>query len=101
MDQNVNFVPKSSNPPNIPQARPIENFWGCFGQKVYEKGWQAKSHDQLVSRIESKLKVFDLNYWVYVTLVPTLTYQISTYQISTYRNSTYQNNTYQIRTYQN
>ena len=62
MEQNVNFVPKYSNTPNIPQARSIENFWGCLGQKVYEKGWQAKSHDQLVSRIESKLKEFDLNY---------------------------------------
>ncbi len=62
MEQNVNFVPKSSNSPNIPHARPIENFWGCLGQKVYEKDWQAKSHDQLVSRIESKLKEFDLNY---------------------------------------
>ena len=27
MDENVNFVPKEINPPNVPQARPIENFW--------------------------------------------------------------------------
>ena len=39
-----------------PEKRPIEIFWGCLGQEVKEKGWQAKSHDQLVSRIESKLK---------------------------------------------
>ena len=51
---------KSSNPSNIAHIRPIENF--CLGQKVYEKGWLAKSHDQLVPRIESKLKVFELNY---------------------------------------
>ena len=56
------FCAKSSNPPNIPQARSIENFWGCLGQKVYEMGWQAIFHDQLVSCIESKLKEFDLNY---------------------------------------
>ena len=28
MDQNVNYVPKPLNPPNVTQTRPIENFWG-------------------------------------------------------------------------
>jgi hypothetical protein len=41
MDQNVNYVPKRLNPPNVPQARPIEKFWGCLAQKVYEGGWEA------------------------------------------------------------
>ena len=34
MDENVYFVDKESNP----QARPIENFWGCLEQKVYKGG---------------------------------------------------------------
>ncbi len=55
-------MPKSSNPANIPQQRPLENFWACLGHKVYEKSWQAKSHDQLVSRSEFKLNEFDLKY---------------------------------------
>ena len=38
MDENVNFVPKEINPPNVRQTRPIENFWGCLAQKVYEGG---------------------------------------------------------------
>ena len=42
MDENVKFMPKDINPPNVPQARPIENFWGCLAQKVYEGGWEIK-----------------------------------------------------------
>ena len=58
--QESNFVEKGINSPNIPQARPIENFWGDLSQKVYEKDWQAKTKDQLINRIKSKLKEFDL-----------------------------------------
>ena len=60
MDQNVNYVPKPLNPPNVPQARPIENFWSWLTQKVYERGWEATSEQQLVRRIESKINEFDL-----------------------------------------
>lgn len=62
MEENLNFVAKDSNPPNVPQARPIENFWGCLTQKVYEGGWEAKSEQQLVRRIKNKLKEFDFSY---------------------------------------
>ena len=62
MSENVNFVPKNLNPPNVPQARPIENFWGCLAQKVYEGDWGAKTEQQLISRIESKIKEFDLKF---------------------------------------
>ena len=60
--ENVNFVPKHLNSPNDLQARPIENFWGCLAQKVYDGGWQAKTEDQLINRIKSKLKEFDSSY---------------------------------------
>ena len=60
MDQNVNYVLKPLNPPNVLQARPIENFWGWLTQKVYEEGWEATSEQPLVRRIESKIKEFDL-----------------------------------------
>ena len=43
MNKNVEFVPKRLNPPNVPQARPIENFWGCLAKKVYEGDWEAKT----------------------------------------------------------
>ena len=62
MDENVNCVPKEINPPNIPQARPIENFWGCLAQKVYEGGWGTNTELLLIRRIESKMKEFDTNF---------------------------------------
>ena len=36
MEKNINYVAKRLNPPNFPQFRPIENFWGILSQKVYE-----------------------------------------------------------------
>ena len=62
MDENLYFVDKGSNPPNVLQARPIENFWGCLAQKVYEGGWQAANQNELICRIQSQLKKFDLNF---------------------------------------
>jgi hypothetical protein len=49
-------VPKDINPPNVPQARPIENFWGCLAQKVYEGGWESETEQQLIRRIKYKMK---------------------------------------------
>ena len=58
MDENVKFVPKEINPPNVFQARPIENFWECLAWKIYEGGLEAKTEQQLILRIESKMKEF-------------------------------------------
>ena len=55
-------MPKQINPPNVPQARPIENFWVCLTQKVYERGWETNTEQQLIRRIESKMKEFDTNF---------------------------------------
>ena len=59
MNENINYIQKVINPPNIPQARSIENFWGCLVQKVYENGCEAKTESQLSLRVKSKLQVFD------------------------------------------
>ena len=40
MDKHVNYVDKESNPPNVHQAQPIENFLGHLAQRVYEGGLQ-------------------------------------------------------------
>ncbi|CAF5142165.1 unnamed protein product, partial [Rotaria sp. Silwood1] len=37
----VPIIPKINNPPNIPQGRPIEDFWSVLAQLVYEKNWEA------------------------------------------------------------
>ena len=47
------------NPPNVPQARPIENFWANLYLKVYDKDWQAQTKTKLIRRIRNKLKKFD------------------------------------------
>ncbi|XP_065654663.1 uncharacterized protein LOC136081287 [Hydra vulgaris] len=62
MDQYVYYVDKESNPPNVPQARPIENFWGHLAQKVYEGDWQALPEQVLIDRIKLKLQEIDLNF---------------------------------------
>ena len=50
-ENEIKFVPKEDNPPNVPQARPIETFWSHLSHKIYEDGWEAKSINQLIRRI--------------------------------------------------
>lgn len=59
--QNVNFVEKKDNPANVPEARPIEDFWAYLKGLVYEQGWRADNTDQLKRRIQSCLKKVDRN----------------------------------------
>jgi len=42
-EKGVNFVLKEDNPTNLPQARPVEDFFGHLDQLVYAKGWEAKT----------------------------------------------------------
>jgi len=44
----IAFVEKFENPPNAPQIRPIENYWGILKMKVYEGNWSAKTRDHLI-----------------------------------------------------
>jgi len=55
-EKKINFVQKEMNPPNCPQLRPIEDFWGCLKQKVYVNGWHAKDTAQLIRRVRKKIK---------------------------------------------
>lgn len=34
----IDFVPKLYNPPNVPQARPIEEFWSILSRKRIKDG---------------------------------------------------------------
>ncbi|XP_030752754.1 uncharacterized protein LOC115879873 [Sitophilus oryzae] len=56
---NINFVPKVDNPPNLPQARPIEEFWAILSRKVYNNGWEAQNDEQLRRRIFRKIREID------------------------------------------
>jgi hypothetical protein len=57
----VTFVPREDNPPNLPQCRPIEDFWSLLKSEVYRDGWEAKTIRQLKMRITAKLKTIDFS----------------------------------------
>jgi hypothetical protein len=61
----IKYAPKHFNPPNVPQARPIENFWGCLAQKVYEGDWEATTEQQLINRLHRKLKEIDQKFGIH------------------------------------
>jgi hypothetical protein len=57
--ENIRFLPKHQNPPNVPECRCIEDFWACLKGRVYMNGWQADNLDQLRTRINYCLKTFN------------------------------------------
>lgn len=57
----ITCVKRSQNPPNVPQARPIETIWSLLEQKVYDQGWEAKNLDELAKRIILMAKHIDQN----------------------------------------
>ena len=59
VEKKINFVLKEDNPANIPEARPIELFWGILKAAVYKDGWEAENLDQLVNRIKYCLSKID------------------------------------------
>ena len=52
----VNFVEKDDNPTNVPQCRPIEDFFGLLATRVYEGNWVAQDVEQLKRRIRRCLR---------------------------------------------
>lgn len=54
------YIPKSDYPPNVLQARPIEKLWAILSRLVYNKGWEAQNHRQLIGRIKRKLNEIDV-----------------------------------------
>lgn len=62
-ENNIPFVNKGNNPPNVPELRPIETFWSHLKSKVYRDGYSAKNTKVLIKRIKSCLKTFDKPYF--------------------------------------
>jgi transposase len=54
--KNIRFVPKIENPPNAPELRPIEDYWGILKGKVYDNGYKAKSLTALRAKIRLCMK---------------------------------------------
>lgn len=59
--KNINFVPKERNPTNLPQCRPIEDFFGNLSSLVYKNNWRAKNCEELKKRIRSCIRKMDPN----------------------------------------
>ncbi|XP_065645447.1 arginine/serine-rich coiled-coil protein 2-like [Hydra vulgaris] len=54
------FVPKEHNPANVPELRPIEDFWSELKRSVYNKNWQAENLGKLKKRTEFSIKKIDI-----------------------------------------
>ena len=52
----IHLVDKVDNLANLPEVRPIEDFWSILKAKVYENNWKAKTLHQLEVRIKKCLK---------------------------------------------
>ena len=73
--EGIYTVPKNLNPPNAPQIRPIEMFWGALKQKVYDKNWTAKNRDQLIKKIKKCAK--EMNSEIYIKMFEKLREKIN------------------------
>ena len=60
-ENGIFYVPKDHNPPNAPQIRTIENFFGILKQRVYEGHWSAKTREQLIRRIKKCISELDFD----------------------------------------
>ena len=58
-EKNIPYVSLVDNPPNVPQAGPIEVIWTILERKIYENNWEANNIDHLVRRIKQKIKELD------------------------------------------
>ena len=56
---NIPYVSRQNNPPNVPQARPIETVWTLLERKVFEDNWEAKNLAALIRRVKQKAKELD------------------------------------------
>jgi len=57
---NIEYVPKVHNPANVPELRPIEEFWSEIKRLVYENNWQAENIKQLANRIRYAFNKVDI-----------------------------------------
>lgn len=61
-NEGLPFVKRHENPPNAPQLRPIENFWGLLKQRVYAGNYSAKTRDELMGHTELRLPKITKDY---------------------------------------
>ena len=47
----VLFIPKEKNPRAVASLRPIKDNWAALKKAMYDGGWEAKSFDELSTRL--------------------------------------------------
>lgn len=57
----IPYVEKAMNPTNLPQCRPVEDFFGYLAGIIYRGGWRAENTDQLQKRIRWAIRQVDMN----------------------------------------
>ncbi|KAL4469145.1 hypothetical protein ABPG72_005915 [Tetrahymena utriculariae] len=55
----ITLILQKDNPSNLPECRPIEDFWAILKAQVYKNNYKANSFDSLIDRIKMCLKNID------------------------------------------
>lgn len=56
----LKFCMGVERPPNYPQAKSIEEFWGLLSKKIYDNERKAVNGEQLRRRFHSKFRQIDV-----------------------------------------
>ncbi len=51
----IPHVSKAENPPNVPQLRPIEDFWASLERRVYANNFRPNNVKNLINKIKCEL----------------------------------------------
>ena len=68
--QKNRFFLKEHNPANVPELRPIEDFWSELKRLVYDKNWKCNDLVKLKNRIEYSIKKSIQNAYIGFVLQP-------------------------------
>ena len=55
--ERIMYVKKHENPPNVPQCRVIEDFFGLLADRVYHNNWVAATTHELQLKIEQCINI--------------------------------------------
>lgn len=59
-EKKLKYVLKEDNPTNVPECRPIEDFWGILKGLVYKKNWKASNLIELRRKILLCIREVDI-----------------------------------------
>ena len=68
--EGIVYVSWDQNPPNAPQIRPNDNFFGISKQHVYADNWSTTSWEALISQIKKWVSDVNMNMKMFQNLKP-------------------------------